>query len=81
MKEPPEEPPQEPPPEPPQIDLNSKEKTGGADEFDLNDLFEEKQEVDPRLKSLAEAQENTPAAVLAEELTGFLRELEQMMSK
>ena len=66
--------------EPPQIDLDSKEETSKADEFDLNDLFGEKQEVDPRLKSLADSQENTPAADLAEELTSFLRELEEMMS-
>ena len=65
--------------EPPQIDLGSKEETSGADEFDLNDLFGEKQEVDPRLKNLAEAQENTPAAVLAEELNSLLKDLEQMM--
>lgn len=66
--------------EPPQIDLFSEEETSGADEFDLNNLFGEKQEVDPRLRSLAEAQENTPAEVLAEELTGLLKELEAMMS-
>jgi len=66
--------------EPPQIDLDLKEETSKADEFDLNDLFGEKQEVDPRLKSLADSQENTPAADLAEELTSFLRELEEMMS-
>ena len=66
--------------EPPQIDLDSIKETSKADEFDLNDLFGEKQEVDPRLKSLADSQENTPAADLAEELTSFLRELEEMMS-
>ncbi len=67
--------------EPPQIDLDPNKATGGADEFDLNDLFGEKQEVDPRLRSLAEAQDNTPAEVLAEELIGLLKELEERMPK
>ena len=43
-------------------------------------MFGEQQEVDLRLKGLAEAQEDTPAEVLAEELTGLLKELEEMMS-
>ena len=69
----------EPAEETPQIDPGSQEKTGGADEFNLHDLFEDKQEVDPRLKNLAESQDNTPAVVLAEELTSLLRDLERMM--
>ena len=66
--------------EPPLIDIDSKEQISGSDEVDLNDLFGEQQEVDLRLKGLAEAQEDTPAEVLAEELTGLLKELEEMMS-
>ena len=66
--------------EPPLIDVDSKEQISGSDEVDINDLFGEQQEVDFRLKGLAEAQEDTPAEVLAEELTGLLKELEEMMS-
>ena len=66
--------------DPPLIDVDSKEQISGSGEVDLNDLFGEQQEVDHRLKSLAEAQEDTPAEVLAEELTGLLKELEEMMS-
>ncbi len=59
------------------LGVEPKSDDGG---IDLNDLFGEKIEVDPLLKSLAEAQDDTPAEELAEGLTDLLHELEDMMA-
>ena len=52
--------------EPPLIEVESNEESSGSDDIDLNDLFGDEQEVDLRLKGLAEAQEDTPVAVFTE---------------